>query len=174
MKKTPLQIKIQALNLLNEYSAQYFTAATDHFRRFLGVNPFKVDGTIKEKYKIRLEPIKGRTQDDTYFDVHAWIVKGYSSLDIRVKICISGGSYDVKPSTAFTLYEDVTIEICEIRDDILCERTRQAPDFTTRYHEDDILKAAEEAKKAASEYRKAYDRVPYQFRDILQIKYLTY
>lgn len=174
MKKTPLQIKTQALNLLNEYSAQYFTAATDHFYRFLGVNPFKVDGTLKEKYKIHMEPIKGRTQDDTYFDVHAWIVKGYSSLDMRVKICISGGSYEVRPNTAFTQYEEATFEICEHRDGILSERTRQAPDFTKRYQEGEILKAAEEAKKAAEAYRKAHEKVPYQFRDILQIKYLTY
>lgn len=173
MKKTALQIKIQALNMLNSYAQAYFEQATKHFEQFIGVEPYKVDGTLKAKYALKFEPVKGKTVDGTNYDVHAWMYSGNYSLDINVKICISGGSYEEKPATAFCQYESLSLMICRIKDGKLAARDIENYDFSVQYNEQQILRAAEEVKKAAERYEQALKTVPYYFRDILYIERLT-
>lgn len=172
MKKTPLQVKIQALNMLNEYSEKYFALATEHFYKFLGVDIFRVDGSIKQKYVLTLPTFEGKLPDGTFFNIHAWTKNTGYVLELNIKLCINGGSHDEKPSTAFCQYENAYFDICVVRDGKLAERERQPNDFSLRYEEGDILTKAAEAEEAAKVYKNKLDKVPYQFRDILWLKNL--
>ena len=173
MKKTALQIKIQALNMLNSYAQAYFEQATKHFEQFIGVEPYKVDGSLKAKYVLKFEPAEGNTVDGTHYHVHAWMKERTYGLDLEVKICISGGSYDDKPATAFCQYESLSLMICIVKDGKLAARDIENYDFSVQYNEQQILNAAEEVKKAAERYEQALMTVPHYFRDILYIERLT-
>lgn len=172
MKKSNLQVKILALNLLNEYAPAYFEQATKHFEQFIGVEPYKVDGTLKAKYMLKLNEVKGKI-DGAYFDIHAWIKPSSYSIDVNIKICVSGGSYDVHPNTAFCQYDTMTLEVVRIKDGKISQRERQPNDFTIRHSESEILAAAAEVKKAAEAYEQALSKVYYEFRDILYLSRLT-
>jgi hypothetical protein len=172
MKKTNLQVKILALNLLNEYAPMYFEQATKHFEQFIGVDPFKVDGTLKAKYALKFEDTQGE-RENAYFHINAWVKSTSYSIDINIKICVSGGSYDVHPNTAFCQYNTMTLEIVRVKEGKISQRERQPNDFTVRYSESEILAAAAEVKKAAEAYENALSKVYYEFRDILYLSRLT-
>lgn len=173
MKKTALEIKVQALNMLNSYAKTYFEQATKHFEQFIGVEPYKVDGSLKAKYVIKFEPCEGNTTDGTHYHVHAWIRERIYGLYLEVKICINGGSYDEKPVTAFCQYENLSLLICNIEDGKLATRDIQSYDFSVQYNEGQILKAADNVKQAAEKYEAVLKTVPHYFRDILYIERLT-
>ena len=172
MKKSNLQVKILSLNLLNEYAPAYFEKATKHFEQFIGAEAYKVDGTLKAKYALKLEEVKGH-RDGANFDIHAWIRPSSDSIDINIKICVSGGSYDVHPNTAFCQYDTMTLEVVRIKEGKISQRERQTNDFTVIHSESEILAAAAEVKKAAEAYEQALNKVYYEFRDILYLSRLT-
>jgi len=49
--------------------------------------------------------------DGTYYDVHYWFDYSYNELKVNVKLCINGGSWDVRPTTAFCQYEEQQLTI---------------------------------------------------------------
>jgi len=169
MKKSNLEVKILAINTLNEYAKKCFEYEKEHFSQFIGKNIFKVDGSIKQKFEHEKLYFKGNLPDGTFFDVHYWFTSSYS-FDICIKICVNGGSWDVHPHTAFCQYETDKLELFALtKEKELKESTREGSNFT-QYNIDDIIKGAKIIEEAKQNYEKALEHVPYIFRDVLYIK----
>lgn len=172
-KKTPLEVKVLALNLLQEYGQNFYNYEMLHFNKFTGQNIFKVDGSIKQKYDHEKQSFRGQLNDGTFVDIHYWFEKSSNYFDMCIKICVNGGSYDVQPSTAFCQYEKKTLTLFKLDKEGNLIEPIQDDSFTTHYIVDEILQAAENVKIAAEQYRKVLESVPYQFRDVLYLERLT-
>lgn len=169
-KKTNLQIKVLALNIINEHAARCYEHAMNHFSQFIGKDIFKVDGSIKQKFSHETISFEGNLPDGTHYHTHYWYQNRSGYFSINVKTCVNGGSWDVKPSTAFCLYEEINIDLFEVKDGVLCECSRPQRDLSKRYEEAEILRAVEAAKEAAQQYNKVLEGVPYEFRDMFYLK----
>ncbi len=188
MKKTALQIKVLLINTLNQYAKTIYEYEKKHFAQFLGMEIFKVDGSLKAKYEHEKLTFKGKLEDGTFYDIHYWFEYNYHTFKIHVKACVSGGSYDVKPNTAFCQYEEKTLYIFDTKEaphpslekallkytvNVLTEPQGGEPDFKCDYDEKNLLAIAERIKEAAAAYEKAERDMPYQFKDVLHIERLS-
>lgn len=170
-KKTNLEVKVLAINTLYEYAQKFYEYEKKHFSQFIGKDIFKVDGSIKAKYEHERLSFKGQLPDGTWYNAHYWFESKYS-FDIHVKICVNGGSYDVKPTTAFCQYEEISIKLFDIKDGSLIE-TESAPDFLNkRYEVSELIQQANEIKELAKRYEYEADKFPYIFKQVCDIQRL--
>ena len=111
VKKTQAEIKVLAINTLYEYAEKYINHERQRLTAFIGMDIFKVDGSFKQKYDSPKLSDKLQMSDGTWVDAHYWFTHYTNSFEIHVKICINGGSYDIKPVTAFCQYEEQTFTL---------------------------------------------------------------
>lgn len=172
-KKTREEVKVLAVNTLYEWAAKFYQYEKDHFSRFIGQPIFKVNGGIKAKFEHEKMAYKGQLPDGTFVDAHYWFTSRYS-FDMTVKICINGGSYDVKPTTAFCQYEETIIELFKIDSDGKIQESKNEPGYlNTRYDLSELKQIAEDIKAAAKIYEAAENNMPYIFKDVFYIQRLT-
>lgn len=172
-KKTSLEVKVLAINTLNEYAGKIYQYEMEHFSKFIGQSIFKVDGSIKQKYDHEKLYFKGQMPDGTYYNLDYYF-RSNRSFDIHITVCVNGGSYDVRPSTAFCWYERTIFELFPIIDGQIQTSERASKiDFSKRYKVEELLELQDKAHEAAKVYEKTVDAVPYIFRDVLNIQRLT-
>lgn len=166
-----LDQKVRAINTFNEYAEKLYNQAKEFFAPLEGTYPFKVDGSLLKKYSdFKLETYEGKLPNGDHYNVHGWIKVSYGYVDLNVKLCLHGGSYDDK--TYFCIYEGNSFVICKVENGRLVRRDTDDPDFSTRYDTKTIEDAAEEVKKYAAMYDEELEKVPYQFRDVLYLQRL--
>ncbi len=174
-KKSNVEVKVLAINTLYKYALLTIEQEINHFKKFIGIDIFKVDGSIKQKY---INPdskvFEGKLEDGTYYHVHSWYKVGYGCFDLCVKICINGGSYDVKPTTAFCQYEEVRTTMFDLVEGSKLKETNTDRSYLqTVYNVEDLTRKAENVKNAAKVYETAQNSMPYIFRDVFYIERLT-
>ncbi len=165
--------KVLAVNLMHKYAKEFIEYELKHFNQFIGVNIFKVNGDIKQKYEHEKLSFKGRLNDGTWCDVHYWFTSQYS-FDIHVKLCINGGSYDVRPSTAFCHYEEQSYELFKIDKGILAKSERTNKNLDIQYDVTELQVIANQIKIAQKVYESEYEKMPYQFREVFNVKRISY
>jgi hypothetical protein len=168
-KKSNTEIKVLAINTLYEYAEKFYNYEKEYLSKFIGVNVFKVDGSLKAKYDHEKLAFKGQLSDGTYFDAHYWLSYRHGYLDICVKICINGGSYDVQPTTAFCQYENTTITLFKTQDDKLTETNTDISYLKERFNLQDLKAIATEIKEAEKQYEETAKKMPYIFNDVFYI-----
>jgi hypothetical protein len=167
-----IEQKVRAINALNKYAAQVYEHEKKHFQQFEGLDIFKVNGEIKQKYQHdKMQPVEEKNEHGEHVSIHYYMEKNNYNLQFKVKICLNGGSYDVTPSTAFCLYEYKTLYIMNIESGVL-KPCGYVQDFE-QYDADKLTKAAHEAHEAAKVYKEKADAVPHIFREILNVDRLT-
>lgn len=114
----------------------------------------------------------GQLPDGTHYDVHYWFQLAHGYFDMQIKCCVNGGSYDVKPVTAFCEYQETTYTLMEFREGQLCETTRNNNDYSGRYDADAITKKAAALKQKEEEYEKLISSFPYLFKGVMNIRSL--
>jgi hypothetical protein len=172
-KKTAKEIKILAINTLYEYANKFYEYEKQHFAQFVGIDIFKVDGSIKQKYTHDKLYFKGNLLDGTYFDAHYWFTYSHGWFDINVKICINGGSYDVKPVTAFCQYENQSITLFKTENNKLIETNTDISFLDNRYNLNELQSIAQDIKTVAQQYEQAVNKMPYIFKQVFDIERLT-
>lgn len=171
MKKTALEIKVMAVNLLREYAKQFIAYELEHFNQFIGVDIFKVDGSIKAKYDHEKLTVEKRLPDGTWLTIHYWFKKYNTSLDMQIKLCINGGKHE--DNTAFTHYENLSATMYNLDDNTLQPADVDRSYLDIRYNEKDLTEQAAKIKAAAEKYRAELDKMPYDFREIFYIERLV-
>lgn len=171
--KTNVEVKVLAINTLYEYAKLIIEHEKKHFNQFIGKDIFKVDGSLKAKYEHEKLTFKGQMNDGTWFNVHSWYQKYSSSFDLKIKVCVNGGSYDVKPTTAFCQYEEISTTLYELDNNCLIASNRDYSYLDKVYNVDELTAISLEIEKAAKEYEKVKDKMPYIFNDVFYIKRLT-
>ncbi len=181
---TNLEKKVLSINTLYQYAEKCIEYEMNHFKQFIGKDIFKVDGSVKAKYAHEKISFDGKMDDGTFYHVHYWFELNFNYFDLHIKSCINGGSYDVKPSTAFCIYEETTYTMFNVKKSepdelgytkqLLAENTeRFNNDYSIRYNADTVIEQANEVEKLAETYRNEYDKIPYYFRDVLHVKRLS-
>jgi len=93
------------------------------------------------------------------------------------KICVNGGSYDVRPSTAFCHYEDSSIRMFSVLEgNKISESEFYKSEFarlSVKYDVNELAVKANQVHAAAIAYRAVVDTVPYIFRETLNAERLT-
>ena len=67
-KKTQLEIKVLSINTINEYALKCIEHELKFYSQFIGLDIFKVDGSIKQKYLHEKISFEGKLKDGTYFN----------------------------------------------------------------------------------------------------------
>lgn len=171
-KKSQIEIKVLSINTLYKYAAIIVKYEREHFSRFIGQNIFKVDGSIKQKYDHEKLTFDGFMEDGTHYNVHYWFNSRYS-FDVKIRVCVNGGSYDVKPSTAFCQYDELNSTLFNLENNVLVATERDYSYLETVYNVEELTKTAKEIKLAGEAYRAASDKLPHQFADAFYIERLT-
>jgi hypothetical protein len=172
VKKSNAEIKVLAQNILNEYAEIFYNYEKTHFNQFLGIDVFKVDGSIKQKYSHEKMSYTGKLSDGTNVNASYWFNYRSGYFDIHVKICVNGGSYDVTPATAFCCYDETSITLFKTEDNKLQQTDTDIKHLNRRFDAIELQKIANEIQDAAKVYRTATDKMPYQFRDTFYIERL--
>ena len=174
IKKSNIEVKVIALNTLNEYAEKIILHELNHFTKFIGKDVFKVNGTITQKYENEKLDFKGTLPDGTHYTAHSWLsFSRYSGLQVTVKICVNGGSYDVHPSTAFCQYEQLTTTLLNTDNGVLLETNNDFSYLKKRYDIKELIAISKEIENAAKVYEDIYNKMPYQFTDVFYISRLT-
>ena len=174
VKKSNVEVKVLAVNTLYEWAEKFYQYEKQHFQQFVGKAIFKADGSIKSKYEHQKISHEGRLADGTYVHAHYWFTSRYNSFDIHVKICVNGGSYDDKPSTAFCQYEERAIELFKINEaGELVENSNDIEWLKKRYDVAELTAIANDVKEAAKVYEAAHEKMPYIFQEVFYIERLT-
>jgi len=173
VKKSNKEVKVLAINTLYQYAKQFFEYEKQHFSQFIGKDIFKVDGSIKAKFEHDKLSFTGTLEDGTNVNAHYWFTSKYNCFDIHIKICVNGGSYDVKPSTAFCQYEETTLTMFKIVENNLIETPANIDFLNTRYDVETLVKIAADIKEAAKIYEAAENKMPYLFKGVFDIERLT-
>ena len=174
VSKSKPEIKILAVNTLRQWAKEFYDYEKKFYSQFIGQDIFKADGSIKKKYVHEKKEAKGKLDDGTYFDVHYWFEAKYSRFDICVKACINGGSYEVRPSTAFTQYEQLSRTMFAIKDGVIVESDVNESHLEDLFDYDGIKLLADDVKEAELAYEASLNRVPYILRESFGLKRITY
>ena len=173
-KKSAIEIKVISINTLYKYSKEIIEYEKKHFNQFLGKNIVKVDGSIKQKYQHEKLTFKGKLNDGTYYDVHYWFDIRSGWFDINIKICVNGGSYDTKPSTAFCQYDSLMTSLYKLDSESnLLPYENDLSYLDNVYNVADLSNIANDIKEAAIKYNKETDKMPYIFKDVFFIERLS-
>jgi len=174
VKKTPQEVKVLAINTLFEYAEKYYLHEKSRLTPFIGLDIFKVDGSFKQKYDATKLSDRLKLADGTFVDAHYWFNHYTNGFDINVKICVNGGSYDVKPVTAFCQYEQQSFTLFNKVDGKLVETNKDMSFLKKRYDVNELQTIANEIKEAAKVYEAAYNKMPYLFNDVFNVKRISY
>jgi len=172
-KKSNAEVKVLAMNTLYEWAEKFFNYEKEHFTQFLGVDIFKVDGTIKKKYEHEKMSFTGKMPDGTFVNAHYWFTHSYNDFRMHVKICVNGGSYDVRPNTAYCQYEEQGLTIFNTDNGVLLPTESDTAFLKTRFDVAELSAIAGNIKKAAEAYEYAVNAMPYRFREVFYIERLT-
>ena len=163
---------IIAINILYAYAEKVVDYELSKLVPLIGMKVLKADGALMKKHEYeKIPPSKG-TKYGIHFDVHYWVEVTKYSYMLNFKCCINGGSYEVKPSTAFAHYEDVCIYLFEREDSVLTKQyNKDHLEFLKkRYRKEDVLSLATKAQDALTQYDNAVKDIPHPFRQVLGFK----
>lgn len=182
VKRSTLEVRAQALEELSKANVKIGAAFKAHYDQFIGQDIFKVDGSVKQKFKFDLSPYRTphgtpRRKDGTFLTVSAYEEMSYHSFKVNVKVCLNGGSYEDQPSTAYCNYEENTLYIYDVKDGAIVENVNHVGKFggkVVKYNLEKLKKQALKLEKMREKYEAEAEKTPHLLRDDLRIKRFKY
>jgi hypothetical protein len=172
-KKTQVEIKVLAINTLYAYAEKYINHEKARLTPFIGLDIFKVDGSFKMKYDSPKLSNKIQLPDGTFVNAHYWFTHYSNEFGINIKICVNGGSYDVRPETAFCQYEEQYFTLFKKVDGKLVETEIDREYLKKRYNVAELTSVANSIKEAAKLYELAAGKMPHLFNDVFFLQRLS-
>lgn len=121
---TNIEQRIYAKNFLNEQTLKVLQAIKTEFMNLEGAKVQLSSGEHSKKWTLKSDYIKTDTIINgikVHLSYQYWFTFSHSTIQLRSKVCISGGSHDVQPRTAFCQYVDGTNYIGKIENQILTD-----------------------------------------------------
>lgn len=171
-KKSNVEVKVLSMNTLYKYAKMIIDYERKHFSQFAGINIFKVDGSIKQKYDHDKLTFDGSLEDGTHFNISYHFSTKYS-FDANIRVCINGGKYEPKPSTYFCQYDSLITTLFQLEDNIILPTERDYSYLDTVFSVESLTNIAKEIEQAAKLYEIAANKMPHQFNEVFYIKRLT-
>jgi len=167
-----LEIKVLAVNTLNEYAKKIIAHEVAGFKKLIGVDAYKADGSLKAKYHFdKLESVSQKLSDN-WLSVEYFRDRSEYSVAISIKVCINGGSYEVTPATAFCHYENQTFYVARIENGKIESKELDLSMLDEKFTAAKLLKLNKEVENAAAAYDKAKSAIDHRFREVLHVGYI--
>ncbi|MDC7250732.1 MAG: hypothetical protein PQJ49_12515 [Sphaerochaetaceae bacterium] len=174
---TPVQQRIIGLNYLNKERLNLLNSIKDQYKDMEGAKVQLSTSDKSKKWTLKGDH-KGESTDINGLKVHLsfqyWFEFSYSFVILHTKVCISGGSYEVRPSTAFTQYMEKSDYIGRLDNQYLKDTNDIEGCIENAEHEvnnplnEDIFKEQLEAYKVAlATTNKLKEEIHYNLRDFL-------
>lgn len=172
-KKSQIEIKVLAVNTLHKYSKKILQYEIEKLKALQGLDIWKVDGSLKQKYMYEALPeMKGKLPDGTWYSVTYWHNMSAGEYGIKVKVCVNGGSHEDR--TAFCMYDEQSFYPFKIQDGkLLLKEDFSYTWLDVVYNVADLQKKAAKIKALAELYEKERDKIYYDFHSALGIERLT-
>jgi hypothetical protein len=148
-----LKLEIQSQTALKKFSKNIIMAILPQLSPFIGKKIFLGDGTSAKIFNLDMkgaakefqpEPIEGVAHIMVQL---CYVFAKYDKLQLKISLCLSGGSYDTKPSTAFTKYAERTYELGVCQGDQVLVSVDTVENITRDYKLDDLLDLNKELTK---------------------------
>lgn len=161
---------VDAVNFLNEYIPQIVIEVKKQLDPHIGKPIFTGSGAWRKSVNWIYNPIKKQLANGNWLSVEYYVQQHYNYVDLRVKVCLNGGSYDVHPTTAFTIYQEqgLTIYTVDENGNIVDFNVDLTP-YNVKYDVDTVLKQAEVLNTVAEQLRNEIDKIPHRLRDALYL-----
>lgn len=171
-KKSQLEIKVLGVNLWQKYAKQILAHELKYLDKLQGLDIFKTDGSLKQKYQYpKLEGMEGNLPDGTFYRVTYFSQISGNEYGFEITCQINGGSYEEK--TYFCLYEKNRLYPYDVKEGKLIRNTRTYK-WLDKMHDVAVLQAkADKVKKLGERYTRERDKIDYQFTDVLGVDRLT-
>ena len=158
---------VDTINLLNKYAPQVITQVKNQLDRFIGKPIFKADGSWRKVVDWNHPEIKVYGNGKSV-SVMSWLKQEYGYVRLYIKICHNGGKYE--DNTYFCIYQEASIDLYTADENgniglLDLDLTR----FDVRYDLAEMQKQADKAKALAKKFEAEADKVPWQFRDVLDV-----
>jgi hypothetical protein len=164
---------VDTVNFLNEYIPQIVTTVKNQLDPHIGKPIFTVNGSWRKSVNWQYEPVKKQLANGDWLSVEYYVQQQYRYVDLHIKVCLNGGSHNVTPSTAFTIYQRQSLTIYTVDDNgNIVDFDVDLTPYTEKYTVETIMTQANAAELKAKEYEAAREKVPYRFHDALYLAYL--
>lgn len=118
-----LKQNIDGLNIHNKQVKEYYLSAIQQAQALIGKKIHTAKMEKSKQFNIDLPHIKEQINGAEWIDIHSWFTFSGQSVWLHIKTCYSGGSWDVKPTTAFCIYFNDGLYIGETDNDGKLMRT---------------------------------------------------
>jgi hypothetical protein len=82
----------------------------------------------------------------------------FNKLELKLKLCFNGGSYDTRPSTAYTKYIDKTVSIATLTNNEILEKIGDITEIISSNGLDTVIDIDVELK-AIKEYKELFEQL---------------
>jgi len=168
---------VDAVNFLNEYIPIIVDEVKTQLDPHIGKPIFKSDGSWRKSVNWKYKPIKKQLPNGDWLDVSYYVRQQMGYIDLNINLCLNGGSYDVHPTTGFTIYQKqslviYTVDSCDFFsrwDGNIVDFNIDLEQYNVRYTVESILQQAEIVKTEAIKFGSQVDKIPFRFRDALYL-----
>lgn len=185
MKRTALDIQAEGLTELNKYTVEILNHIIPQMKKLIGIKiltqqgkskKWNVTGYEKENVKDVKENVKGENKFITY---SYYLDFSGSSIWLKSRVCINGGSYDITPANAYCEYLENNIYIgamqpndnytlAEVKEIEAIEHDCKLNESFTEVQLNNLVKQFEVAKDTA---RDLYNKIP---ASVKKAKFLSF
>jgi len=157
MKPTTMQLTVVGTNSLNKASLEILQAIIPQVEKYTGKSILIATG-LSAKFKIDKPEIKADALNNEHASCMYYFEHTSQSLWLRVRVCLNGGSYDVRPQTNYTQYFEHKFYLGQINDGVLIEvetveKIEQGYNLNTVIVEAEELAKIERLKQLAEELK---------------------
>lgn len=174
---TSIEQRVEAKNFLNIERLRVLKEIKETFQGMKGQKVLLAGGGTSKKWVLKSDYIKTTKEINgikIYFSYQHFFNFSHRSVSMRSKVCINGGSYDVRPATAFTQYVENSDYIGETESQILTEVDGINTSIENAEEEvknpinlEDFYKQKEDYQKALNTISNIKNKVHYSLRDFL-------
>jgi len=177
-KRTTAEVTAEGMNQLNQYSVKLLNQLLPQLRGMMDKKLFTVTGEKSATLKklVPLPDLSGKKENpDRYINYSFYFNNSNTGVWLNVRVCINGGSYDVKPNTAYTQYFDTSYYVGTLKDGKILESVQDIENIIRDhslevfYTEEKIqadIRAYNEAKNKA---RDLYNAIPYIIQKAMNV-----
>lgn len=163
---------LDAVNLFEEYKGELINSVLEQLKGKEGKKIFKVDGSRRQDFNFTSPEIRKPILNG-FMDFHCWLSPSeYSNyIDIRLKLCYSGGKYEDKTKFYHCLVNSYEVARTESYPARLHNITSITIPSTEKevYNLEEVVQQAEEIKEMIKAINVKIDAFPYRLREVFDV-----
>lgn len=145
--KQDFEREIITQNAFKQYAKKAIAEYLPKLEQFVGKKILLADGSKAKIFNISgetpVEKIEGMFVSLQLFSIKS----AYGQIELTISLCFSGGSYNVKPATAWTKYINKQFTIGKSQDGQILVSVENFEDIVKNYQLDDLMNFEQEIEK---------------------------